>query len=418
MTDSVTASPSRAVSASPRQRRIFLCLVVAGIALRLFISWISIGTNDARTFEMYADRFLERGLLRTYATSGPYFNHPPVGMEIIMLAGWISNHTGLRFPFVYRLGPIAADIGICMLLWKILYRRGGEKAAWLVATAYAWCLDAILISGYHNNADAMYVFFALLAVYFVEERRRFFWAGLALGAGINIKLIPFLLFFPLFTFCRTRQHITRFIGGLAIMSLPFVMPLLFTHGKFLKHVIGYNSETNLWGFTFLTYLLVPGVDPSLNVDLDPSHAAGHAPPLLLWYITHCKYFILSGAVLLSGFAWRQRRLRRPGWNAYELSFLTLALFHIITPNYAVQYTAAPIPFLMLVNMAAGTLYGFTIGLMSLSIYYLYGLAGSYPVESYFSSSFWPIESAWMGLFAWIMLICITCRTLRLRRIQP
>ncbi len=115
----------------------------------------------------------------------------------------------------FRLPVIAADFASAMLIRKVMVARGASPRRGLaIAAMYAWNPCAILISGYHGNTDAAYAMLSLLAVYLLQDCRRPFFGGIALGLAINIKLIPVLLILPLALGTRSRKELVLFLAGL------------------------------------------------------------------------------------------------------------------------------------------------------------------------------------------------------------
>ncbi len=92
----------------------------------------------------------------------------------------------------------------------------GPRRALGAAALYAWCLDAILVSGYHCNTDPVYAFLCLLCVWLIADKGWHFRGGLVLAAALNVKLTPVLLAAPLLLNCRDWRQAGRFIAGLSM----------------------------------------------------------------------------------------------------------------------------------------------------------------------------------------------------------
>jgi hypothetical protein len=317
-------------------------LTALAIVLRLVISWYSIGTNDAVTFESFATSINSYGLFYAYSISGA-FNHPPLPLLMAQYSLWLAK---------------------------------------------AWCLDALLVSGYHCNTDSIYAFFSLLAAYYIEERKPLR-AGLALGVAINIKLIPVLLIAPLYTLCRNRRDTMWFTAGLELGFIPFIPPLLGASEGFIAHVLGYRSLVQPWGISFICDWLMP--------------AAGWqdmGSTFLYHYFDYGRVIILLPIFALTLLAWRWRV-----WNAYELAVMTIALFFIFTPGFGVQYTVAIVPLLFCVNIAWGSLYGLLAGLYLLDVYRAFW-THSIPPYSVFNHHYPLSFASLFGLAAWGLLIYV------------
>ena len=351
-------------------------LLIIGIILRLVLSWYSIGSNDAYNWENHANSVIQNGLFNSY--NSWWMNHPPLSMEWHAFILLLVPITHLSFPFLCRLAPIAADIGCCWLLKQIVERRNGHTAGWVASAAYAWCLTAVLISAYHTNTDSIYAFFSLLAAYFLDHKKQFFYGGLALAAAINVKLIPVVLIAPLFSLCHTRKEFIAFATGLAIGALPFLPPLIFIPQNFYHYVLGYNCFETTWGIMLIN---------------QHYHMSWYD-----WFRAHGKYVISSSSFVLAliSLYWRV-------WNAYELSAIAMALLLILANGFCVQYTVAVAPLIFSVSVAAGSIYGLIAGIFLFETYKGYW-TGTIPFFSNFRDLIHPSAIGY-GFATWVVLIC-------------
>lgn len=373
-----------------RDTRLWLWgLLVAGLLLRIAISWVSIGTNDLFTLQRFAEDITAQGLFRSYGTT-PLMNHPPLPMLWAWGGRWLASFDLFPYPFLFRLPVIAADIGSCFLILRIVRRREGPVRGLVAAVSYSWCLAALLVSGYHCNTDSIYAFFCLLAAYFVAERRAFFYAGLALGAAINIKLIPVCLIPALYALCRKRQEAVYLTLGLALCVLPFVPVLLFAGEGFLTQVVFYSPQMQAWGVLLLLMHLDGVID---------GPGAMHA------YAEYGRFFVLGACILLAVLGWRWRR-----WDAYQLMALTLMLFLIVTPGFGLQYVVAPLPLMFVSRLREATWFGAIAGVFLLLVYGA-TWTGTVPVRS-LSAGWYPMYAAYMGLIAYGLLVVCFVRVVR------
>ncbi len=381
---------------SDQFRAVAWALVALGIVLRLVISWHSIGTNDARFWIEKANEIYASGLFNVYQNDAQ-LNNPPLPCEWSQVALALSRGLGVSFFFIFRLPAIAADLGSCLLLFKILSERNGEKAGLLGAVAFAWCLDAILVSGYHCYTDSVYSFPALAAAYFIADRRRFFVGGLVLAASINVKLIPVILIPAMFALCRTRLEFRQLFLGLAVGALPFLPPLLWATEGFYNHVICFKSQLDLWGLA-VAYAW-SGISAGNPFGSDAAR---------LNYLTLGKDAVFAGACLL-GLTGRYLRFS----NNYVLPALVMAAFLILTPGFGVQYTVAALPLMFAADLLLGMMYGLLAGIFLLVIY-IYFWTGTWPAFSMFHQIF-PMKCVPWGFAAWLLLILFAIKNLRTGR---
>ena len=238
------------------ERSAYLALAVGtlGMALRGLLSAASTGTNDIITWEAFAHYANREGVLGMYGNL-PGWNHPPLTGYLAAELLRLSMLTGLRFPVVFKLVPMAADALCLVLLWKIWRHRSAHSAAPLAAVAiFSFSPDAILVSAYHGNNDSLVGLFILAACYFVEEKASFVWAGVALAAAVNVKLIPLLLVPVFLANVRRWREAACFLGGLSVGAIPFIPVLLRAGTAFHRNAIAYNSNFDNWGIPFFIRL--------------------------------------------------------------------------------------------------------------------------------------------------------------------
>ena len=353
--------------------------------LRLALSAASRGTNDIDTWENFALHANQEGVLWMYGHF-PDWNHPPVAGY---LAGWLRRLSllmGVRFSVAFKLAPIAADALCLVLLWKIWRHRSSNLAAPLAAVAiFSFSPDAILVSAYHGNFDSLVGLFVLAACYFIEEKTAFVWAGTALAAAVNIKLIPLVLAPVFLANVRRWPEAVRFCGGLSLGAIPFI-PVMLQAGKaFYRNAIAYNSNFENWGIGFV---IRRGEQNPEWKDL--------AVRLHTFFVPAGRYLVVASILALC--AWS--RWRRP-LSTYQLAAGAFAAFLFFAPGFGVQYTALLGPVLVAASLGWGLWYALSAGGFIASVYYLLWTREAL-LHSYFYAPF-PYPSPWIGLVAWIGL---------------
>jgi Gpi18-like mannosyltransferase len=219
----------------PRAHAALIGLIVVAIVLRAALAAASEGTSDVLFWKEIARQVAQRGLIKAYENE-PLLNHPPLAALWARLALLASS--GKSFSMMIKLPAIAADALSIVLLRRIWMDQQDARRASLAAVAMALSPVAILISGYHCNTDNVYALLSLLAMYFIANGRRFFLAGLALAAAINIKLVPVLLIPVVFSLCRSWRDARRLAGALLIGATPF-LPLLFAPRAIARNMLSY-----------------------------------------------------------------------------------------------------------------------------------------------------------------------------------
>lgn len=346
-------------------RRVSLAFVVIALALlaRVGLSAISLGTNDAMTFAEFGKSVHLLGLVGAYRND-VFLNHPPlvalwaaaalrvVGPPPVPLLIAFPLKVTAAFAFVFRLPIIAADALACGLLYARWRNRLGRRRAAALAAAFAWAPASFLVSAFHANTDPLYSALCLLAVFLMEERRSFFWGGLALGAAINVKIIPGLMVAPLLLSCRSRAEARLFVGGLALAAIPFLPLMLADFPTFLRNVLSYAGFPDAWGVNFFL----------MNAQRIDS-LARPAGQLVGMYHSLGRMVLLS---LVVGWAILVRV--RPRWDRYEVAAVTAAIFMAFSPSFGVQYLVLPGLMLFAVRPRLAIAYAIASGAFFLKVY--------------------------------------------------
>ncbi len=366
-------------------------IIGAGFALRLLLACTTWGTVDTMSYLKFAHRIEDLGLYEAYR-GDPGYNHPPVPALLSYVALEAAGGSGFGFAVIYRIPIVLADFASAMLLWRIAVRRGaGSHAGLALAALYAWNPCAILVSGYHFNTDPVVAMLSLLALYLYQDRERPLLAGLVLGAAINVKLIPVLLIPALCLRLRPGRPLIQFLVGLAVMSVPYLVPLV-SEPVFARNVLAYKSQPDPWGvLLFLRWLHPAGIDP-LGEIVDPSHPAAVYNRWGSWIILGCA---VAWAVLA-------RRLGSR-FDAYRVAAVIYALFLVLAPGFGVQYLVLIAPLLYIAgSRRLAQIYGLAAGAFQLAAYY-YFWDGEFPISSLFNRAF-PNELAVFGLAPWVVLV--------------
>ena len=378
--------------------RVWFALIVAALLVRVLIAIVSVGTNDARLFWLFASEIRQFGIVPTYGIDG-LFNHPPLVAAWIQLAASVAGSSQPSdqfhlFTFVFKLPIMLTDTLGAWLIWRIWRPRIGAAPAAAIAATAAWSLCGILISGYHCNTDPVYAAICLAAVYFMEERKAFLLAGLALGAAINVKIVPVLLIPSLVLSCRSFREARLFIAGLAVGVIPF-LPVLWSQApSFVHNALAYNSNLNNWGITFL-----------LLAGKTWHGAMGSTSPAVETFHELGRYLVF---ICIGTWAVVARLANR--WNRYEIAAATLAIFLVLTPGFGVQYLAMIAPLLFAIRPRIAVLYATAAGAFAFALYFTHLQPHAFPLQSVLGQ--FPLAESMLGLVAWAILAAFLVITFR------
>jgi hypothetical protein len=352
-----------------------LLLCTAGLLLRLLVARVSIGSNDIVTWQGFAQEILNHGVSNTYLLDGG-FNHPPLMGYLAAASLLVAKAFGVPFAFVFKLTPIVASV---LTIYGL--GRGYRLPCWTLLLLVISPVD-ILVSSYHGNTDTLCVAFCVAALLAANGRRPVL-SGLALGAAINVKLIPVIAIVPLLAGLPNPKARLRFSCSLVASALPFVPVLLSVFHAFVQNAIFYNSFRAYWGFGMLAY---------------GSEASFPRASQALWHFTELgKYPIIAGSAAYALLPIVGRRIERAQYCAF--AFTTFLVF---ASGFGPQYLVYPAPFLVLVRPRLGSLYAFASGLFALLLYHWYWTQ-SHPPFSQFSEH-WPDTIALMvGFGSWCLL---------------
>jgi hypothetical protein len=319
-----------------------LALVLAGIGARLWIWWNVKGTADVNRWLEFGRAISQDGLAETYAQD-ERFNHPPL-MGVYAALVW--DVTG------EAIDDFARGIKLLGLLGEAIVLAVCARLAGLPAfAAYAAAPAAILISAWHGNTDALMAAFMLLAA-IAFDRGRYFTAGLAFGAALNVKLLPLVLLPLLLIGAPDRRALGRICGALALAAIPFVPLLITSAGDLYDNVVAYNSIQNDWGINAL-----------LNPAARQAELQDTFEPIRNAFGEIGRYLVLAA---VTGLAVASRlRLR---FSMLEQFALGGSLFLLLTPGFGVQYVIVVLAPLILVSLRYGIAWACLAG-VSIGIYY-------------------------------------------------
>jgi 4-amino-4-deoxy-L-arabinose transferase-like glycosyltransferase len=398
------------VAEKPLLVYVLIVLGVLGLLARLLIAATWIGSQDVVDWEHFGRFVRQHGVLSPLdpaqraavmavgggnapgAVAGARHDTPLAGI-VCATVSWFCDTSGVPFHFAIKLPPILADVLSALLLYRLARERAGVRAA-AVAFAIAGLSPILMVvSGFDGNPDSVYAFCALLAASLVE-RGKAAGAGLALGVGLNAKLIPLYVLPAIGVRLRDRRDLGRFACGLAAGLAPFLPPFLLYGRPFVSSLLGYNAVPDRWGLI----LFLGEASHSNPLLLEPARAA------MAFYRPAGRWIVLVAILLLVALGRKARAV-----STYRLAAASFATFLVLVPGFATHYLVAVVPLLIAVEPGTAALYSV-----------LAGATAAITHASFMTPSGVSVHTAWMplpaplfGLLAWAVLVGFVARTVGL-----
>ena len=364
----------------PKANRPFLLALTAlcVLAAKIIIAYNTYGTNDALTFEADIRKLETAGPRELYRTGvepvpghrQPFSHSPPV-IHGLLLLHELEEQSGLPVRFWLRVSCAFSDLASLLLLWNLGVRS--QTALFITA----WAPVSVMVSGFHVNTDPIVVV-AVLAAVFLIRSNRFAWAGLALGAGLSVKLTA-MMFLPALLIAagiKKSAMITGVAAGcFCLLSLPYIAEF---PGVIGNSVLSYTGLSKLWGISGIT--LVSGGDG-----------------IYFWYQRFGK-FVALGMIAVFAAITRSRNRQQDLLNNCGLS---AALFLVLAPGFGVQYLVCLVPWLSVIRARTGLVFHVVSGVF-LAAFYTWG-SGGFPwyLANFFTSRPIPPHVFLLGLLTWI-----------------
>ena len=243
----------------------------------------------------------------------------------------LEQMTGLPWWFAGKICPVAADVGVAVLLFRLTHRT---------STAWQYALNPvpILVSAWHGQVEPTSLVLVLLAVLLLR-REELLLAGLVFGAAIATKTWP-LIFLPGLILLMSWPQRCRFAVALVVpLILLFTSQVIWLHAPAraaAKVVIGYRSAFGNFGWSGVLHQLgLAGI--------------GYAGPNI------DKLAFIGSAVLglcvltLLTLCWRRV-------DGLVMTGLILLVFYVVTGGFGIQYMLWCIPVLLMLRWREATLF--------------------------------------------------------------
>jgi hypothetical protein len=260
-----------------------------------------------------------------YASPLAVDRHPylPFFIYWIGLASRIADGSDPVFTFLLRLLPILGDVGICLVIYRMMLRLGRAEATY-AALWYGLNPVAVFVSAYHGQFDSIPLLFLLLAIYSCAHSA---WStGAWLGLAILTKSWPVLAVPSLLKGLPVFRDKLIFI--LLVLAVPFAGVLFYSVlfkaaiGPVVLAAVTYNRGLAVWGYTYFLRLMWV---------LNPASEA-----LFSWFIRNSRVITVAG--LIAVWLWKARK------ETPSAGILTIFVtFFAITHAFAIQYLVWLLP---------------------------------------------------------------------------
>lgn len=185
-----------------------------------------------------------------------YTNYPPISQISYLIAAIFAHKSILGSAMVFRIILILADIGTFFFGRKLL------KSLQLSENNIFWyALNPFIIIELTGNLhfEAVMVFFIIWSLYLLHKGY-WYWAAIALGLSVSVKLIPLLflpLFFQKFISYQEQGYLNKFnltsrlVKLIGFYSLTLITVIVtFTPFASTQFIANFTRTISLWFQTF------------------------------------------------------------------------------------------------------------------------------------------------------------------------
>jgi|tagenome__1003787_1003787.scaffolds.fasta_scaffold20964145_5 hypothetical protein len=285
----------------------------------------------------------------------PTLNSRPRGWSYLptygfLLAGTVGleHATGLPWLWLARIVPIAADLGVVVLVYRLAGReKGGQRAF-----QYACTPITVFVSAVHGQMEPLCLLFALGAFLALRSSgsRRVFVAGVLIGLAISVKTWPVLFLPALLLGLRTWGDRARLLLSAAAVGLILIVTMPLTVATPIRElptvvraVAGYRPAGGTWGWSSVVFLVRPYTYESFETSTFWAGVGvvGTVATLV--------------AVAVAVWWWRKE-------DPLLVAGVSASVFQVATAGHGAQYLDWPVPFTTLRPTPLQPLLQFAIGL--------------------------------------------------------
>jgi dolichyl-phosphate-mannose--protein O-mannosyl transferase len=151
-------------------------LLLAGLVVRVFLILLNLSYEvDMNCFQSWARFLYENGLSEIY-TSSIFCDYPPFYLYVLYLIGAVRAAFDFptlspAFNVLTALPPIACDLGLAFIFYRLAEKRAGVRFGAIVAAMYIFNPAIIYDSGVWGQLDSVYALLLVAALYLVSEKK-------------------------------------------------------------------------------------------------------------------------------------------------------------------------------------------------------------------------------------------------------
>ena len=337
-----------------RGRRLLWLLIGAGLTGRVALAFATYGQDfDIGSLHIVAAQ-LGDDPLDLYSTVNGEFElggfaagrwpYPSGIFPWLAATVGIEKATGLPFHGIVQLAPIAADALIAWLVQSFLGRRGASERIRLAAVAAVMAGPSFwAISGYHGQIDSVAILPAVAALVVWEDGpagRRALLAGLLIGLGGSVKLVPLFMLVALLGSARSVREAVTLVGAAAGVMVAAMAPFVLADADGVRTALSYSGAPGLGG---ISLLVQPELSTAVLTRRFDGVQAGTAAQTLY---DHGKVLVVLALAAVAAFSFRYRP------SAVQAAVLLWLAFYAITPAFFFQYAVWGLPFFLMAGHVA------------------------------------------------------------------
>ncbi len=187
-----------------RNIKIWFVLAVAFVFRVVLAASVRGYSVDIGCFTAWGDMAFSQGIPHMYAYAAQnniFLDYPPGYMYILYLVGMLRRIFSLStdsgaFLILLKLPATLFELGTAYLIWRIGCKQEKQTAGLALAAVYAFHPAFITTASLWGQVDGVFVFFLLLAFYFLSEKRHI---ASTVSYAVALLVKPqALVFFPIY----------------------------------------------------------------------------------------------------------------------------------------------------------------------------------------------------------------------------